>query len=67
MGRYMFEVARNEADYLPEMAPETESAVCGQDQFTGYSTRRSSRVTRLAMRAYGRWAEIVAAWRRKRR
>lgn len=29
------------------------------------ATRRSSRLTRIAMRAYGRWSEIVAAWRRK--
>ena len=29
------------------------------------ATRRSSRLTRLAMRAYGRWAEVVTAWRRK--
>jgi cytochrome c biogenesis protein CcdA len=29
------------------------------------ATRRSSRLTRIAMRAYGRWSENVAAWRRK--
>lgn len=29
------------------------------------STHRSSRLTRFAMRAYGCWAEIAAAWRRK--
>ena len=30
------------------------------------ATRRPSRLTRITMRAYGGWAEIVAAWRRKR-
>ncbi len=29
------------------------------------ATRRSSWLTRLAMRSYGQWAEIAAAWRRK--
>ena len=27
------------------------------------ATRRASRVTRIAGRVYGRWAEIAAAWR----
>ena len=29
------------------------------------ATQRSSRLTRIAMRAYGRWAQIATTWRRK--